>query len=85
MQWRHCKHWGTRLFYKWKLTVDSIDTSVSVSAVTLTANATSATYQWLNCNENLPITGQIGQSFTATIDGNYAVIIIKNNCSDTSA
>lgn len=67
------------------LTVDSIDTSVSVSATTLTANVTSATYQWINCNGNSPIGGQSNQSFIATIDGNYAVIITKNGCSDTSA
>jgi len=67
------------------LIVDSINTSVSVSAATLTANVTSATYQWINCNGNLPIVGQTNQSFTATIDGSYAVIITQNTCSDTSA
>jgi hypothetical protein len=29
--------------------------------------------------------GETGQSFTATVNGNYAVIITVNNCSDTSA
>jgi hypothetical protein len=29
--------------------------------------------------------GEISQNFTATIDGNYAVIVIGNDCTDTSA
>ena len=62
-----------------------IDTSVLVSGLTLTANATSASYQWINCNGNIAVSGQINQSFTATTNGNYAVIITKNGCSDTSS
>ena len=61
-----------------------IDTSVTVSGLTLTANAASASYQWINCNGNTAISGQTNQSFTATTNGSYAVIVTKNGCSDTS-
>ena len=64
--------------------VNTIDTSVIVSGVTLSANATSAGYLWIDCNGNTPISGATNQSFTATTNGNYAVIVTKNNCSDTS-
>ena len=68
------------------LSINSIDTSVSVSGLTLTANASPATYQWIDCdNGNAMITGQIGKSLTAVINGDYAVIITGNNCSDTSS
>jgi hypothetical protein len=68
-----------------QLVVDSVNTSVSISTVTLTANATPATYQWINCNNgNTPIPGQTNQSFTAFANGSYAVIVTQNNCSDTS-
>lgn len=68
------------------LTVDSVNTSITVLNSTLTANETSATYQWLNCNNgNATIAGQTNQNFTATTNGSYAVIVTKNNCSDTSS
>lgn len=70
------------------LTVDTVDTGVTVSGVTITANQSGAgvTYQWINCNAgNAIIPGETGQSYTATINGNYAVIINNNGCIDTSA
>lgn len=67
------------------LTVNTIDKTVSVSNATLTANATNATYQWINCtNGNAPIAGQTSQNYTATTSGNYKVIVSQNSCSDTS-
>ena len=66
------------------LTVDTVNTSVSVSTATITATATSATYQWINCNGNTLITGATNQTYTATANGSYAVIVTKNSCSDTS-
>jgi hypothetical protein len=68
------------------LTVNLVDTSVSVSTATLTSHASPAIYQWINCNNgNASILGQTNQSFTATTNGNYAVIVTQNSCSDTSS
>lgn len=68
------------------LTVNSVDTSLTQIADTLTANATTATYQWLNCNNNFAIIpGATNQTFIATTNGNYAVIITQNGCADTSS
>ena len=36
-------------------------------------------------NGYTPISGETGQSFTATINGNYAVIVTQNACTDTSS
>lgn len=52
---------------------------------TLTADATGATYQWVDCdNSNAPISGETGQSYTPTTTGNYAVEITSATCSVTS-
>ena len=68
------------------INVIPVDTSVSILNSTFTANATSATYQWIDCNNgHLPIVGQTNQSFTAIINGSYAVIVNQNSCSDTSS
>ena len=36
-------------------------------------------------NGNAAIVGETAQSFTATITGNYAVVVTENSCTDTSA
>jgi hypothetical protein len=61
----------------------AIDISVIQNSEVLTANASGAniSYQWVDCdNGNAPISGETNQSFTATINGNYAVIITNNDC-----
>jgi predicted extracellular nuclease len=68
------------------LTITTVDVSTTLSGETLTAGATGATYQWIDCdNGNAAIAGETAQTFTATADGNYAVIVTENNCTDTSA
>lgn len=60
-------------------------TSVTVNTNMLTSNASSATYQWLNCDSNYAaISGATSQSFSPSVNGNYAVIVTFNNCTDTS-
>ncbi|HIA36429.1 MAG TPA: T9SS type A sorting domain-containing protein [Flavobacteriales bacterium] len=68
------------------LTIDTVDVSVSQTDSVLTANDSSATYQWLNCNNGFaPVSGAVYQSFTPSAIGNYAVEVQKNGCVDTSA
>ncbi len=65
--------------------VDSVDISVSQDGNTLTANVAGAVNQWIDCNnENAIIEGETGQSFTAEMSGDYAIIITENSCTDTS-
>lgn len=55
-----------------------IDLNIIVEGGTMTAvyDATGATYQWIDCdNNNEPIAGATGQSFTPETEGYYAVII----------
>ena len=68
------------------LTINTVDVTVTNNDPSITANASGATYQWIDCDDNnAPISGETGQTFTATANGNYAVIVTENGCTDTSA
>ncbi len=63
------------------------DISVYINNDTLFSNATSAYYQWLDCdNAFSQITGAIDSFFVPTSNGNYAVEVTStvNACADTS-
>lgn len=66
------------------LTVIEVDTAISVNGITISAAATNATYQWINCATNTPIAGVTSSTYTPTANGSYAVIVTQNGCSDTS-
>lgn len=67
------------------LQIQTIVNTVVVSGMQMTANQSSATYQWIDCkNGNALITGATAQSYVAPNDGEYAVIITRNGCTDTS-
>jgi len=64
------------------------NTAVTSSNNTLTVAETSptATFQWVDCdNSNAPISNETNASFTPSTAGNYAVIITKSGCSETSS
>lgn len=69
------------------LTINDTDvTTTQTEGINLSANATGAIYQWIDCgNGNTPITGENSKNFTALVNGSYAVIVTENGCSDTSA
>jgi hypothetical protein len=68
------------------LTINNVDTSVTIATTMLTANATGATYQWLDCEKSFAIiTGATNQNYTANWNGNYAVEVTENGCTDTSS
>jgi predicted outer membrane repeat protein len=66
--------------------IDPTYLSITAFDETLIADENNATYQWISCdsttNGNIP--GETNQSFTATANGNYAVIVTTTSCSDTS-
>ena len=66
--------------------LSAIDTSTTMSGLVMSSNQTGATYQWIDCsNGNNPISGATDSSYTATTNGNYAVVVTVGVCSDTSA
>lgn len=63
-----------------------IDVSTTLlDVVTIAANNTSAdSYQWINCETNILIDGATEDTYMATENGDYAVIITEGECTDTS-
>lgn len=71
--------------YSIDLEVDTIIPSISsISSDTLMAFQNNATYQWINCEDNMPILGETNQVFSPSQNGSYAVIISYYDCIDTS-
>jgi len=67
------------------INVTAVEASVSVTGFTITADAVAASYQWLDCDNGYSeIMGEVSQSFTPAINGNYAVEVSQNSCADTS-
>jgi hypothetical protein len=69
------------------LTVEAqISTTVTLLGDSLTAAENGAIYQWLDCdNSNTPVAGEINQSFSPAVSGNYSVEITVNSCTNTSS
>jgi hypothetical protein len=67
------------------LTSPVINTGVSQIGPVLTSLQTGAGYQWIDClNGNAAIAGATAQTFTATANGQYAVVVTMGGCADTS-
>ena len=64
--------------------VISVNTSITHTGITITAIVNGASYQWINCATHAIIGGATGQSYTATQNGSFAVVVTQNSCSDTS-
>ncbi len=62
----------------------NLDNTVTQTATMLTSNQSSATYQWINCNTDTPISGAVGQSYTPSANGNYAVEVTSGSCTEIS-
>lgn len=55
-----------------------------VDDITLFTDVVGVDYQWIDCNTNQDVIGEIDQTFVATANGDYAVVVTNGNCSDTS-
>ena len=65
---------------------EPLDNSVTISDGTITASLPGGNYQWIDCdNNNEPITGETGQSFTPSVSGNYAVMIAMIGCTTVTS
>jgi hypothetical protein len=67
------------------LTIIPVDTTISQTGDTLTANGSASTYLWIDCaNGNTIINNQNGKSFSPSANGLYAAVLIGNLCQDTT-
>lgn len=69
------------------LTINALPSATATNNGDLTITAGSATsYQWINCATNTAIAGETQQTFTASVNGSYAVVVTNaSGCSDTSS
>lgn len=58
--------------------------TTDASGAGILANNSSGTYQWINCATMTAIPGETTQAYFPPTNGNYAVIVTENGCSDTS-
>jgi hypothetical protein len=64
------------------LTIDTVDTRTSVNGIVLSALATNATYQWVNCSDSSLISGANSSTYVASANGDYAALITQGNCTE---
>ncbi len=69
------------------LTINFIDTTLSILGDNFTANESSPdiTYQWVTCPDMEIVPGATDQLFIATTPGDYAVILSDGTCTITSS
>jgi hypothetical protein len=75
---------GCDSFITFNLTIDTVNSGVQQNGATLTADASGALYQWIDCKGNTILQGETNRTFTATSNGDFAVIIEENGCIETS-
>ncbi|WP_027419545.1 LamG-like jellyroll fold domain-containing protein [Crocinitomix catalasitica] len=66
------------------LTINEFDVLITQEEDTLTAVSDEGTYQWMDCVTDEIIIGATEQSFTPEVNGEYALILTIDGCSDTS-
>ncbi len=69
------------------LTINPLPNSgiTSTGPLSLKSSATGVTYTWINCSNNQAVANGSAQTYTATANGSYAVIVNNGTCADTSA
>ena len=75
---------GNSLVDSLPINVKVVNSTVTVSGNTLSANATAATFQWLTCPAMQIINSATNQNYSPSKNGSYAVAVNQNNCIDTS-
>ncbi|NBX79244.1 MAG: T9SS C-terminal target domain-containing protein [Flavobacteriales bacterium] len=68
------------------LTINPLPTATATdNGSGVLTSSTGTSYQWIDCATNTPIAGATQQTYTATENGSYAVIVTNaSNCSKTS-
>lgn len=67
------------------LQVIPVNVGVAQNGHLLISQANGAQYQWINCLTGAVIPNATGQYYQAPANGQFAVIVTQNACSDTSA
>ncbi len=65
--------------------VNTVNATATINGAVLSATAGGAVYQWVDCATFTPINNATNQTFIPSQNGQYAVIVTENGCTDTSA
>lgn len=77
-------YWGCDSLVYLDLTIGSLNKNIEIRNDTLFSREDSATYSWFNCDDNAKLEDNQLQCFKPKGPGNYAVLIQKGECLDTS-
>lgn len=67
------------------LIIEEFITTTTTTGITIAADQADVAYAWIDCNnDDALIPGEESQDFTPTENGDYAVILIVDDCMDTS-
>lgn len=77
---------GNTITQTQNVTVSTVEIGITTTGPQMSADAVSATYQWLDCNNAFAeISGATNQSYAPGVSGSYAVEVTEGGCTDTSA
>ncbi len=82
--WTYTDDAGNAFSQPQNVVITGINNNVTKLGGVLTAEAIGASYQWINCVDNTPVSGATSKVFIPTIDGTYAVEISKLGCTELS-
>ncbi len=83
--WTYTDSIGNSFEQNQSVEITGLVSTFTISELTITADDSTVSYQWIDCSDNSPISGETNQSFTGTAGNSYAVIVSSGNCSDTSS
>jgi hypothetical protein len=67
------------------LTINQFNITVTPTSNALICSILNGVYQWIDCNDSSAVAGETNQTFIPSSSGNYAVVVTKGGCTDTSA
>ncbi len=62
----------------------NVDNTITENTSSLTANDTSTSYQWYNCDTDTMVVGATNQTFSPSTTGSYAVEVTSGVCTERS-
>lgn len=82
--WSYTDDTGNTSTQTQKVIISGINTNVAKVGGVLTAEVSGASYQWIDCRTNTPVSGATSRVFIPSNDGSYAVEISRQGCIEVS-
>lgn len=69
---------------QWNIAIETLNTNINLNGGILSAEQTGVAYQWIDCSNVLAITNATNNTFSPTVSGEYAVVLMGAVCNDTT-